>query len=99
MSDTDPIPEVTVDARRLLCPLPILRAEAAMGDLAPGAVLAIWATDPGLVRDFPAWCQINGHQFLGIRTQGRELTGWAVKKGLAPADDTPSEGVVSPPVA
>ncbi|MEO5377901.1 MAG: sulfurtransferase TusA family protein [Magnetococcus sp. DMHC-6] len=70
----------TVDARRLLCPLPLLRAESAMKTLPPGGILAIQATDPGLHRDLPAWCRVHGHQLLEIQQQGQELVG-LVKKG------------------
>ena len=75
----DLIPDMFLDVRQLLCPLPILRAEAAITGMAAGAVLAICATDPGLTQDLPAWCAINGHQFLGIKSQGRELVGWVIK--------------------
>ncbi|MEO5363827.1 MAG: sulfurtransferase TusA family protein [Magnetococcus sp. DMHC-8] len=75
----EPTPDLTLDVRRLLCPLPILRAEAAIGHMSPGAILAVWATDPGLVRDLPAWCVVNGHHFLGIKSLGRELIGWVAK--------------------
>ena len=70
-----------IDARNLLCPLPILRAEAAIIDMEVGAILAVRATDPGLHRDLPAWCRVNGHRFLGIQQEGRALLG-LVKKGL-----------------
>ncbi len=70
-----------MDARRLLCPLPILRAEAAIAGMQLGSVLAVRATDPGLANDLPAWCQVNGHLFLGMKRQGRELVGWVRKKG------------------
>ena len=73
-------PDVIVDARRLLCPLPIIRAEAAIHTMDSGMVLAVRSTDPGLSRDLPAWCRIHGHTFLGIQNEGRELTGFVVKK-------------------
>ncbi|MBF0154624.1 MAG: sulfurtransferase TusA family protein, partial [Magnetococcales bacterium] len=56
-----------VDARRLLCPLPLIRAEAAMKPLPPGAILVIHATDRGLHQDLPAWCAMHGHTLLEIR--------------------------------
>lgn len=84
MNDTPPegFPPASlrVDARNQLCPLPILKAEAAMERVGPGEVVAVVATDPGLRRDLPAWCAINGHTCLGLAQEGRELTGW-VRKG------------------
>ena len=73
-------PDVIVDARRLLCPLPIIRAEAAINTMDSGAILAVRSTDPGLSQDLPAWCRIHGHTFLGIQNEGRELTGFVAKK-------------------
>jgi tRNA 2-thiouridine synthesizing protein A len=40
-----------LDARGLNCPLPILRAKKALGELASGQVLRIIATDPGSVKN------------------------------------------------
>lgn len=84
MSDEVTVPsniDRTVDARRLLCPMPILKAEAAMREMQDGEVLEVRATDPGLSNDLPAWCRSQGHRFLGIQRQGRELTGWVIKGG------------------
>ena len=75
-----PEPDHEIDARNLLCPMPILRAEAAIAAMAPGAILAVRATDPGLRRDLPAWCRVNGHHLLGLEQRGRELRG-LVRKG------------------
>ena len=38
--------ERTLDARGLACPLPLVKARAALADLAPGDVLVVLATDP-----------------------------------------------------
>ena len=51
-----------LDARRLLCPLPVIRTQNAMKSLQPGDVLVVTATDPGVLQDIPAWCRINGHR-------------------------------------
>ena len=58
-----------VDARGLLCPLPVVRVQNHMRKLPSGATLKVLATDPGAKEDIPAWCRIHGHQLLGIRTQ------------------------------
>ena len=46
--------ERTVDARGLSCPLPLVKARAALGDLAPGDVLVVLATDPEAPIDLAA---------------------------------------------
>ena len=51
----------TLDARGLLCPLPVIRVQDAMRQLADGSVLEVDATDPGTLHDIPAWCRVHGH--------------------------------------
>ncbi len=56
----------TVDARRLLCPMPVIRLQDAAENLQPGDRIHIIATDPGVKNDIPAWCRINGHLIESI---------------------------------
>jgi tRNA 2-thiouridine synthesizing protein A len=44
----------TLDVRGLRCPLPLIRARAALGDLAQGDVLEVLATDPEAPIDLAA---------------------------------------------
>ncbi|WP_111658011.1 sulfurtransferase TusA family protein [Isoalcanivorax indicus] len=53
-----------LDARRLLCPLPVIRTQDRVKTLADGECLEVLATDPGVLNDVPAWCRINGHTVL-----------------------------------
>ncbi|OGT20054.1 MAG: SirA family protein [Gammaproteobacteria bacterium RBG_16_57_12] len=63
----------TLDARRLLCPLPVIRTQNKVKELAPGDTLAVICTDPGAQADIPAWCRVHGHTVLEIREQDHEL--------------------------
>lgn len=54
----------TLNARRLLCPLPVIRTQEAVKKLQSGDILEIISTDFGALEDIPAWCRINGHQVL-----------------------------------
>lgn len=65
---------VTVDARRLLCPLPVIRVQAAVEQLPPGTTVTAICTDPGALHDIPAWARIHGHRVLTTGTQGRDHT-------------------------
>ena len=56
--------EYELDARRLLCPLPVIRTQDKVKQLQQGDVLSVTCTDPGVLQDIPAWCRINGHQIL-----------------------------------
>jgi tRNA 2-thiouridine synthesizing protein A len=55
----------TLDARNLMCPEPILEAQAAIADLAPGTSMVVLATDLAAPIDFEVWCQQKGHRYLG----------------------------------
>lgn len=50
-----------LDAKGMPCPLPILKAKRALKDVPAGGVLEVWATDPGSVADFEAFCRSLGH--------------------------------------
>ncbi len=56
--------DTTLDAKGLNCPLPILRAKAAIKNVPPGGTLEVLATDPGAVADFDAFCRATGHELL-----------------------------------
>lgn len=62
-----------LDARRLLCPMPVIRVQDRVASLARGDRLEVTATDPGALNDIPAWCRINGHRVLETRRQGDEV--------------------------
>ena len=55
---------VEVDARRLLCPMPVIRLQDCINQLPPGSEVRITCTDPGTQNDIPTWCRINGHRIL-----------------------------------
>lgn len=56
--------DVTLDAKGLNCPLPILKAKKAMKDVPSGGVLEVLSTDPGSVADFASFCKTTGHELV-----------------------------------
>jgi tRNA 2-thiouridine synthesizing protein A len=50
-----------IDARRLKCPLPVLKMEKRLAALPPGASLVVLATDPMAKVDIPLYCRQHGH--------------------------------------
>ena len=62
-----------LDARNLLCPLPVIRAQDRVKQLQPGDILEVRCTDPGALNDIPAWCRINGHDVLQAGEQAEEV--------------------------
>jgi len=65
--------EHAVDARRLLCPMPVIRTQDKINTLADGDLLTVTCTDPGVKSDIPAWCRIHGHKVIDTLTEGREI--------------------------
>lgn len=53
-----------LDARGLLCPLPVLKARKRLQGMAEGAVLRMLADDPAAVVDVPHFCAEAGHALL-----------------------------------
>ncbi|MGB5473606.1 MAG: sulfurtransferase TusA family protein [Gammaproteobacteria bacterium] len=62
-----------IDARNLLCPLPVIRTQDAVAECMPGDALQVRCTDPGVVHDIPAWCRVHGHTVHGITHEDREI--------------------------
>lgn len=62
--------DVTLDARGLKCPLPILKARKALNQTPHDGLLEILATDPGSVADFQAFCRTTGHELIEHSAQG-----------------------------
>ncbi len=57
--------DAELDARGLLCPLPVLRARKRLMSLAPGQILRILADDPAALVDIPHFCAEQGHALIG----------------------------------
>jgi TusA-related sulfurtransferase len=69
-----------IDARRLMCPLPVIRLQDCINLQTPGTEVSITCTDPGTQNDIPAWCRINGHEIIDTRQQQFEYV-FLVRKG------------------
>ncbi len=72
MSETEKAPRI-LDARGLLCPMPVIRTGAQVKQMAPGETLEIRASDPGVLYDIPAWCRVHGHTVIDSREEGDDL--------------------------
>lgn len=55
---------VRLDARDLICPIPVLKARKALNALPAGAILEVLATDPAAPKDFEAFCEATGNALL-----------------------------------
>lgn len=61
---------LTVDARGLSCPMPIVKTAQAIKTVGPGDVLEVLATDPGSTKDFVAWCRSTGNELVDQSSDG-----------------------------
>ena len=57
----------TLDAKHLLCPLPVIRTQDRVATLNIGDVLTVYCTDPGALSDIPTWCRLHGHTMLSSK--------------------------------
>jgi tRNA 2-thiouridine synthesizing protein A len=70
----------TLDARNLSCPEPILKSKKTLKTLKMGQVLEILTTDPGSLRDIPAWAHTTGQVLLVSEERGPEDFRFLVKR-------------------
>lgn len=77
--DADSADAMTIDARGLRCPLPLLRAKQALRTLSDGALLIVLADDGASQRDFQAYAKISGHNLERCIEQAGEFTYWLRK--------------------
>ena len=63
----------TLDAKRILCPMPVIRTQDKVNTLKTGDILEVVCTDPGALNDVPAWCRINGHKVLETSNKDDEV--------------------------
>ena len=69
-----------IDARGLLCPLPVLKARKRLISMAPGRVLRLIATDPAAVVDVPHFCAQSGHSLLDMTDEGAACV-YTIRRG------------------
>ena len=69
-----------IDARGLLCPLPVLKAAKRLRAMTPGEVLRLQADDPAAVVDVPHYCRESGN-VLAHTTGDGAATLYFIRKG------------------
>jgi tRNA 2-thiouridine synthesizing protein A len=69
-----------LDARGLLCPMPVVKAAKEMKLLEAGQVMKIMATDRGAIADIPAWADGTGNELIGSYEEG-DVFVFFVRKG------------------
>lgn len=76
---TTPEAEIEVDARGLLCPLPVLLLRKRLQGAEAGQVVRLLATDPAAAIDVPHFCAESGHELLDSAPLAGGGTCWRVR--------------------
>ena len=56
--------DVLLDARGLVCPMPLIKTRQALMVVGRGATICVLATDPDTTADFTNFCDATGHKLL-----------------------------------
>ena len=72
MSD-DIKPDLELDLKGLLCPLPMVKVSQNIKNVAVGGVIRAVATDPGSMADIPAWAKATGNEVVSAEKVGSEF--------------------------
>ena len=83
-----------LDARGLLCPLPVLRLRKLLLAMPEGGIVRLIATDRMAMVDVPHFCGQAGHAMIGMRDLGDGAMEYMVRRGPATgqaADPAPEE--------
>ena len=72
--------DAELDARGLLCPLPVLKARKRLHPLAPGQVLRVLADDPAALIDIPHFCTEQNHTLVAQTDLGHPCHAYLIRK-------------------
>ena len=66
--------QLVLDCKNLLCPMPIIKLNAAINQIGVGQTLQMVATDPGSQYDVQAWAKQREHELVESRKDGKVFT-------------------------
>lgn len=61
---SDVTPDLELDLRGLLCPMPMVKVSQNISSVPVGGVIRAIATDAGAMADIPAWAKSTGNEVL-----------------------------------
>ena len=71
---------VVLDARGLICPLPVLKARKLLKGIAAGEALRVLVTDPGAPKDFEHFCKVTGATMIDCREEADGVIVFTMRK-------------------
>jgi tRNA 2-thiouridine synthesizing protein A len=67
------LPQKTIDATGLACPLPLLKLKQTLHGMAEGESVQLIASDANSLTDIKRFCQIAGHSFKVIKQDSQRF--------------------------
>jgi tRNA 2-thiouridine synthesizing protein A len=83
--------DATVEARGVLCPVPIIRLARAASTLPSGSLIELLTDDPAAEYDVPAWCRLRGHELVTTELLDAEVPVDPTAGTASPEPHTPNE--------
>lgn len=74
MTDSTPRVSKVLDARGLMCPMPVVKTGQAIKEINVGDVLEVIATDPASKPDITAWAKMTGNELLKVEEEAGSTT-------------------------
>ena len=71
-----PAPDRTLDAKGLLCPMPIVKLSRLVKEMATDEVVLMETTDPGSIPDVTAWAKQTGNPLIAHEQVGNTMRFW-----------------------
>lgn len=72
--------DTVLDARGLLCPMPIVKTAKLMKTLSSGQLVKLVTTDRGSLADVPAWARSTGNELVESYRENGEFI-FYIRKG------------------
>lgn len=66
--------DVVIDAKNLLCPMPIIKISQAIKKIQVGQTIIMETTDPGSTHDVAAWARQTGQELIETEQTGKVFT-------------------------
>jgi tRNA 2-thiouridine synthesizing protein A len=73
-------PTTQLDLKGLLCPLPVVKIAQAIKKVDMGDVIEATASDPGVLKDIPAWARSSGQELISIEKTGDKEFKFVVRR-------------------
>lgn len=67
------VPDKTLDARGLSCPMPSVKTALALEEMLSGQVLLVLTDDPVSQKELPLWAEATGNKLLRLDREDKTI--------------------------